>query len=80
MSKKYRRDIARPAAAARPAVTSASDSSTQTAPAARQSTRNLSTAIPVPTAEAFRRDLAWIGLTTLVVVILMIVAYYVVPH
>ena len=56
MSKKYRRNIARPVTPAPPAV------STQTIAAPKAAPKNASTAIPVPTAAAFRRDLTFIGL------------------
>jgi hypothetical protein len=75
MSKKYRRNVARPAApSSAPTVT------TQTIVPPKATPKNTSTAIPVPTAASFRRDLTFIGLTTLIVVILMVIAFYVVPH
>jgi hypothetical protein len=36
--------------------------------------------VAVPTAASFKRDLAFITLTTAIIVILMVVAYYVVPR
>jgi hypothetical protein len=36
--------------------------------------------VAVPTAASFKRDLGFIALTTAIIVILMIVAYYVVPR
>ena len=83
-NKKYRRPNI-PAAAREAAPVTVG--STQTEPAAkpmpnnpRSAQNNPNAAIPVPTAQSFVRDLAFIGLTTLIIVILMIVAYYVVPR
>jgi hypothetical protein len=80
-AKKYRRPNI-PAASAADAPVSQTETlaSAQSAPAPKAAPRNLTTAIPVPTAQAFLRDLSWIGLTTLIVVILMIVAYFAVPR
>ena len=36
--------------------------------------------IAVPTSASFKRDLGYIALTTAIIVVLMIVAYYVVPR
>jgi hypothetical protein len=74
VSKKYRKNIIRPVTSAPPTV------STQTTAAPKAAPKNVSTAIPVPTAAAFRRDLTFIGLTTLIIVVLMVIAFYVVPH
>ena len=73
-AKKYRRANTPSVASTAPAA------STQTNPVVRADSRNLSTAIPVPTAQAFKRDLAFIGLTTLIIIILMILAYYLIPR
>jgi hypothetical protein len=77
--KKYRKTFTPPVA---PAASVASVDSTRTAPtpAPRAGSRNLSTAIEAPTAQAFKRDLAFIGMTTAIIVILMVIAYFVVPR
>ena len=83
-NKKYRRPNI-PAAAREAAPVTVG--STKTEPVAkpvqsnsRTAQNNPNTAIPVPTAQSFVRDLTFIGLTTLIIVILMIIAYYVVPR
>jgi len=80
-AKKYRRNIT-PSATVNAA--NSTINSAQTVPmvstATKTSVKVDGNAIPIPTAQSFVRDLGWIGLTTLVVVILMVVAYYVVPR
>jgi hypothetical protein len=73
-SKKYRRDIT-PAAAV-----VASSGATQVSPVAKAAPRNNASYVPLPNAQSFLKDLTWIGLTTLIIVVLMIVAYFVVPR
>jgi hypothetical protein len=86
-SKKYRRPInpSVPPAASfgsplTPASTDGKPAQNTPATVIRSGQNNPNAAIPVPTAQAFVRDLAFIGLTTLIIVILMIIAYYVVPR
>jgi hypothetical protein len=73
-SKKYRRAITPVVAAA------AATGATQSNPVVKPALKNNSIVVPVHTTQSFLRDLTWIGLTTLIIVILMIVAYYVVPR
>ncbi len=78
-AKKYRRDIAPAAARTAPAAAkTAPVAASQSIPAPRAQPKN--TAIAVPTAQAFLRELKWIGLTTLIIIILMIAAFYLVPR
>jgi hypothetical protein len=75
-NKKFRKALTSPVAP------SDSVASTQTAPtpAPRASSRNLTTAVEAPTSQSFKRDLAFIGMTTAIIVILMVIAYIVVPR
>jgi hypothetical protein len=78
-SKRNRRDIT-PAVAASAAAAAAAVNPTQNTPAAKPVVKSNVPTVPLPTTQSFTRDLSWIGLTTLIVVILMVVAYYVVPR
>jgi len=73
-SKKNRRNIS-PNLAAEVKPATANVERTQPA-----SVRGQPAPIAVPTSASFKRDLGFIGLTTAIIVILMIVAYYVVPR
>jgi hypothetical protein len=80
-AKKYRRNVT-PSAAVNEANSIINNAQTtplvSTAP--KTTAKVNANAILVPTAQSFGRDLVWIGLTTLVVVILMVVAFYAVPR
>jgi hypothetical protein len=74
-SKKYRKPNI-PAAS----LATATADATTTGNITKSTSKTTGNAIPIPTAQSFVRDLSWIGLTALIVIILMVVAYYVVPR
>lgn len=61
-------------------VAASSGASVQNNSVAKPAAKSVTSAIPVPTAQSFLQDLSWIGLTTLIVVIIMVIAYFVVPR
>ena len=73
-SKKNRRNIS-PALAAEVKPAAANIERSQPA-----SVKGQPAPIAVPTSASFKRDLGYIALTTAIIIILMIVAYYVVPR
>jgi hypothetical protein len=77
-AKKYRRNITSAPSAG---ITNNTFNTTQPASVAPKFTGKVdANAIPIPTAQSFGRDLRWIGLTTLIVIVLMVIAYYAVPR